>query len=148
MELDYTREETKQALILDVSLGMEAGKLVAQGAHQSVANVLKDGRIQEVDGQRCLVIPLDQDLEDWVAGRFKKIALAAKDGATVQSIYDKAIAMGLRATLITDAGLTHFDGVPTITGVGIGPHTPDKMKSLTGNLPLLRNKHLTPPEAK
>lgn len=139
IERDSTRPETKQVLVLDGSAGMSRGKLVAQGAHQAVANVVQDAEIVTHDGRRGIFIPTDEytELEDWLAGAFTKICLKAPDLAAIMDIHRQARQAGLRVTLITDAGRTEF-GKPTVTGVGIGPHIADKIDPITGHLPLYK----------
>jgi peptidyl-tRNA hydrolase len=44
---------------------------------------------------------------------------------------------GVRSSLITDAGLTEFAGVPTNTCVAIGPAWNEKVDAITGALKLL-----------
>ncbi len=141
---DTTRPDPKQVLVLDKGLGMSRGKLVAQGSHQSIALVTRDGEKITHEGRRGLFIPFDdlpdnsgQDLEDWLDHAFTKVTLAANGIAEIMDIYQKAKQAGLRCVLITDAGRTEF-GKPTVTGVGIGPHTPDKVDPITGHLSLYK----------
>ena len=51
-------------------------------------------------------------------------------------VYTEALDAGLPASIIKDAGLTEFDGIPTLTAVGIGPASPEAIDKITGNLPL------------
>jgi PTH2 family peptidyl-tRNA hydrolase len=52
-------------------------------------------------------------------------------------VINKAKEVGLITSLITDAGHTEFNGVPTITCGAVGPAYPDQLKDITGHLPLL-----------
>jgi PTH2 family peptidyl-tRNA hydrolase len=53
------------------------------------------------------------------------------------AIYEKALAAGLLAAMIVDAGLTEFGGVPTRTCCAIGPDWAEAVDAVTGELPLL-----------
>jgi PTH2 family peptidyl-tRNA hydrolase len=134
-----SKTEPKQVIILDKALGMSRGKLVAQGSHQSVALVLRDKEKIVHEGRAGYFIPFDddQDLEAWCDNAFTKVTLQANGIAEVLDIYQKAKQAGLRCVLIEDAGRTEF-GKPTVTGVGIGPHTPDKIDPITGHLSLYK----------
>jgi PTH2 family peptidyl-tRNA hydrolase len=134
--------EAKQWIILDKSLGMSKGKLVAQGSHQSVALILQDGEKITHAGRRGLFIPFEdttdgEALESWLDNAFTKVTLAANGIAEVMDIFQKARKAGLRVVLIEDAGRTEL-GRPTVTGVGIGPHTPDQVEGITDHLPLYK----------
>jgi len=52
-------------------------------------------------------------------------------------VYNKAKTAGLICSIIQDAGLTEFNGVPTLTCVAVGPDRSDKIDAITGKLPLL-----------
>jgi PTH2 family peptidyl-tRNA hydrolase len=131
------QREPKQVLVLDKDLGMSRGKLIAQGSHQSVDLILQDKETITHDGRRGYFIPLDDELENWCDNSYAKVSLAVRGIAELMDIYQKAKQAGLRVTLITDAGRTEF-GKPTVTGVGIGPHVPEKIDPITGHLPLYK----------
>jgi peptidyl-tRNA hydrolase len=48
-----------------------------------------------------------------------------------------AVDAGLICRTITDAGLTEFNGEPTITCMAIGPDTDEALAPITGHLTLL-----------
>jgi PTH2 family peptidyl-tRNA hydrolase len=125
--------EHKQTIVLRKDLNMRKGKMVAQGAHASMRAVLQVGR-QEGDNY---VIPLDDRLEPWLTGRFRKICVSVNSEAELLALYEKAQAAGLIAALIRDAGLTEFGGVPTYTALAVGPDRADRVDEITGGLPLL-----------
>lgn len=108
---------------------------MAQGAHASVGAIFSIGQIDE-SGEN-LVIPLkDPFVKAWVMGRFKKITLSVDNDEDLLKIHEKAIAAGLPCALIRDAGLTEFNGIPTLTAVGIGPGNPELIDAITGDLSL------------
>jgi len=125
--------EHKQTIVLRKDLNMRKGKMVAQGAHASLRAILQLGH--EDAGK--FVIPLDERLEPWLLGRFKKICVSVNSEAELLEVYEKARAAGLIAALIQDAGLTEFGGVPTYTAVAIGPDREDRVDAITGALRLL-----------
>ncbi|MGK4455994.1 peptidyl-tRNA hydrolase [Klebsiella pneumoniae] len=51
-------------------------------------------------------------------------------------MFQKAQEADLTVSLITDSGLTEFNGVPTNTCLAIGPHKASKIDAITGHLPL------------
>lgn len=112
---------------------MRKGKMVAQGAHASMRAILQLG---QQEGSNY-VIPLDDRVEPWLAGRFKKICVSVNSEAELLALYEKAQAAGLIAALIRDAGLTEFGGVPTYTALAVGPDRADRVDEITGGLPLL-----------
>ena len=125
--------EHKQTLVLRKDLNMRKGKMVAQGAHASLRAILQLGQRQE----GSFVIPLDERLEPWLLGRFKKICVSVNSEAELLSLHESATAAGLIAALIQDAGLTEFGGVPTYTALAVGPDREDRVDAITGTLPLL-----------
>lgn len=113
----------KQIIAIRKDLGMRAGKMVAQGAHASLAVVLAH---QD-----------DPRIKEWLDGSFTKVAVRVESLAELDALYLKAIREGLLASYIVDNGLTEFDGVKTPTAVAIGPDTEDKLHPVTGHLRLL-----------
>ena len=125
--------EHKQVIVLRKDLNMRKGKMVAQGAHASMRAILKLAtRVGD-----SLVIPLDSRIEPWLCGRFTKICVSVNSEAELLAIHEKAKAAGLVTSLILDAGLTEFGGVPTHTAVAVGPDEATKVNAITGELPLL-----------
>jgi peptidyl-tRNA hydrolase, PTH2 family len=125
--------EHKQVIVLRKDLNMRKGKMVAQGAHASMAAILGLAR-REGD---TLVISLDARVEPWLCGRFTKICVSVNSESELLGLHEKAKATGLLTSLIQDAGLTEFGGVPTYTAVAVGPDEGSKVDAITGGLPLL-----------
>lgn len=125
--------EHKQVIVLRKDLNMRKGKMIAQGAHASVAAILKGAQIRGDE----LCIPLDERNEPWLCGRFKKIAVSVNSEQELLALYAKATEAGLITALIQDAGLTEFGGVPTYTAVAIGPDREDRIDPVTRTLALL-----------
>ena len=125
--------EHKQVIVLRKDLNMRKGKMIAQGAHASVAAILKSAQRRGEE----LSIPLDERNEPWLCGRFKKIAVSVNSEQELLNLYERATQAGLITALIQDAGLTEFAGVPTYTAVAIGPDREDRIDPFTGALALL-----------
>jgi peptidyl-tRNA hydrolase, PTH2 family len=125
--------EHKQVIVLRKDLNMRKGKMVAQGAHASMAAILM---LAVREGDR-LVIPLDERIEPWLLGRFTKICVSVNSEAELLAIHEKSLAAGVLTSLILDSGVTEFGGVPTNTAVAVGPDQVSKVDAITGGLPLL-----------
>ena len=125
--------EHKQTIVLRKDLNMRKGKMVAQGAHASMRAILQLGRREGGN----FIVPLDERLEPWLLGRFKKICVSVNSEAELLQLHQQAKAAGLITALIQDAGLTEFGGVPTYTALAVGPDTEDRVDLVTGSLPLL-----------
>lgn len=114
----------KQMIVMRADLNMGSkGKWVAQGAHASLAAVLRhqdDPRVQE-----------------WLAGDFKKVTVRVESSDELYKLVGEASAAGLIVgPPIIDAGHTVFKE-PTLTCVAIGPDTDEKLNPITGHLRLL-----------
>ncbi len=124
--------ETKQVIVIRKDLNMRKGKMVAQGCHAAV--------------QVCTGLERDWDpdygypnkiYEEWVNGLQTKICVSVNSEQELQDIYDKARSIGIPCSIITDAGKTEFNGVPTKTCVAVGPGTVEDVDLITKGLPLL-----------
>lgn len=138
----------KQVIVVRKDLNMRKGKMVAQGAHASLAAVLSCAQSKDLN-KDFVVLPLTNSiplkdnqpyrtpLGEWILGNFKKVCVSVNSEQELLDIYNKATKAGLTASLIQDSGLTEFDGVPTYTSVAVGPDSDEKVNEITGNLPLL-----------
>ena len=124
--------EHKQIIILRKDLNMRKGKLVAQGAHASMGAILG---LCKQEGEK-LTLDMDERVEPWLTGRFKKICVYVNSEAELLDLYQQAKDAGMVASLIKDAGLTEFGGVPTYTAVAVGPDREDKIDAVCKHLPL------------
>ena len=153
-----SKVEPKQVIIVRKDLNMRKGKMVAQGAHASMAAILNLGRVErsysDIDGSLIdvsLQVPLvlaqqifngkpdiyHPAVIEWLEGRFTKICVSVDSEQELVDIINRAKSAGLVTSLITDAGLTEFGGVPTITCGCIGPAYPEEIDPFTGHLKLL-----------
>lgn len=115
--------------------GSRTGKYVAQGAHASMGALLKLGSANLVDNTFVIDMSLPA-VSAWVMGNFKKVTCYVNTEQELTDIYEAAKAAGITCSIIRDSGLTEFNGVPTLTAVGIGPDDETEINKITGHLPL------------
>lgn len=161
-----THDKVKQVIVMRTKYPdgkggarkLRTGKMIAQGAHASMAFLTRrlcaeDSHADE--GQ--LVLPtmgfddeadtihqnndlrqihLTEEEQLWVKHKFTKICVYVETEEELLAVHQAALNAGLTASLIQDAGDTEFDGQPTYTAVAIGPHLSSKLKPVTGHLPL------------
>lgn len=136
-------EDLRQIIVIRKDLPMTAGKMVAQGAHASMAVLLDypaQGWRAWLVKKLCpelFLLEFPLDLQTWLSGKFTKIAVRVESEAELVSVFEKASAAGLPCKMITDAGLTAFKGVPTRTCCAIGPASRSALDPITGGLKLL-----------
>ena len=131
---------SKQILIIRKDLGMRRGKQIAQGSHASLKvllDMMNPHPNESGQEERTLYIDHGSALDDWINGRFTKICVSVDSLDELTAIYEKAKSAGILCSLITDAGLTEFNGVPTITCAAIGPCWSTEVDPITGHLKLL-----------
>lgn len=130
----------KQVLVWRKDLVVRKGKFSSQIAHASIAWLTRrlqdNGEIDKIYGTRefsCRLSPAEQE---WIKGSFTKITLQVENENELLEIYQKAKDVGLVVELITDAGKTEFNGVPTNTCIGIGPDYEQNIDPTTKHLKL------------
>ena len=124
---------------------IRSGKIIAQACHASLKAILDlmqtepNEMTQSSEGNEEMKLFLEggSAIQDWINGRFTKICVSVNSEQELDEIYQKAKDKGLICSLITDAGLTEFNGVPTKTCCAIGPNWSDEIDEITGGLPLL-----------
>lgn len=139
--------EIKQVIVMRKDLKntkgekVRTGKLIAQGAHASMAvffdgshvNREKDGN-GDIDIQ--IVCSVTEDMLKWYESIFTKVCLAVNSKEELLELHEKAKLSALPTSLITDAGLTEFGGCPTETCIAIGPAKSEDIDKITGHLKL------------
>ena len=118
-----SQSELKQMIVMRKDLNMRKGKMVAQGAHASMKALLENWDHPYI--------------KQWLSGPFAKIAVGVDSEAELLDVMEKAKAAGLITALITDAGRTEFNGVPTNTCIAVGPASSEELAGITGHLKLL-----------
>ena len=119
----------KQVIVIRKDLKVRRGKECAQASHASLAFLTR--RIQK-NPTRVAKDLLNDVEREWVNGVFRKVCLQAQSEDELLGVFEAAKEAGLEVHLITDAGLTEFDGVATHTAVGIGPDLDERIDAITG----------------
>lgn len=113
---------------------LRTGKLIAQAAHASMAFLTNKIRNKDANSRS---LELTEEECKWIDGIFTKICVYVETEEELLHIFENAKKSGLTSYLMTDNGLTEFNGVPTHTAVAIGPHFSEKLNEVTGHLPLM-----------
>lgn len=136
---------TKQVIIVRTDLRnssgqkVRSGKLMAQVSHASMGALLKCFRKYKTNDDTTVYtceFGKNSVLHEWLEGKFTKICVAVDSEEELLNIYD-SIPDEIPSVLITDCGLTEFNGIPTNTCVGIGPYVSEEIDKITGHLKLL-----------
>lgn len=114
----------KQAVVVRTDIKMSKGKLAAQVAHASVIAAFESySKYREW-------------FEEWWRTGQKKVVLKVNSENELIELYERALRVGLPASLVADAGLTELPP-GTKTAIAIGPAPDDKVDAVTGHLKLL-----------
>lgn len=125
--------EYKQVILIRKDLNMSPGKMIAQGAHASLAAALDDS-YQSLSGNLCL--EMTTGLEEWLEGSQVKIVLGVSSEKELLDLYAKAQNANLPRSIIKDEGRTELRG-QNYTAAAIGPADPEEINNITGHLRLL-----------
>ena len=137
--------KSKMMIVMRRDLKMRKGKIAAQAGHACVDAVLmalsKEGRVSdfEMTADGLLLKYTDKEnspLSDWFAYGCAKICVYVDSEEALLEIAEKAKERGIIASVITDAGMTEFHGVPTKTCLALEPLPAEVADELTGDLPL------------
>lgn len=123
----------KQVIVIRKDLNMRKGKIAAQAAHASMKVFLNRSEMLAF----TLQVNLTPQMQNWLNGAFTKICVYVNSEEELLKLYEKAIENHIICSLITDNGLTEFNGIPTNTCIAIGPDFSNKIDDITGALPLL-----------
>lgn len=107
---------------------LRTGKLIAQGSHASMAFITR--RIENKED----LTPVQKE---WLNNSFVKICVYVESEEDLLAINEKAKEAGIECHLITDKGLTEFNGIPTNTCLALGPDYAEILDKITGHLKLL-----------
>lgn len=128
--------EVKQVIVVRKDLKMRRGKECAQVSHASMAwlsRAVTGAPEGKVDVRKLFSDPEWQ----WLTGPFAKVVLQVDSNEELRRVFGEAKRAGLKnVIMITDAGRTEFDGVPTQTCFAIGPDDAEKIDRVTGELKL------------
>ena len=137
--------KSKMMIVMRRDLKMRKGKIAAQAGHACVDAVLsaliKEGRANDFDVTQDGISYKDEDkpdtpLSEWFKYGCAKICVYVDSEEALLDIAEKAKERGIIASVITDAGMTEFHGVPTKTCLALEPLPSEVADELTGDLPL------------
>lgn len=112
----------KLVLVVRTDLDMGRGKIAAQVAHAAVA--------------AALAAQHGRDFRGWLLEGQPKVVLKVGSAAELSQIAADALAAGLAAEIIRDAGRTQLEP-GTLTCCAIGPAENSRVDAITGGLALL-----------
>ena len=137
--------KSKMMIVMRRDLKMRKGKIAAQAGHASVDAILaalcKEGRMADLEmtsegmALKNTGKP-DTPLSEWFKYGSAKICVYVDSEEELISIANKAEERGIIASVITDAGMTEFHGVPTKTCLALEPLAAHIADEITGGLPL------------
>ena len=137
--------KSKMMIVMRRDLKMRKGKIAAQAGHACVDAVLmalkKEERLEELvmTSEGMMLQESDKQstpLSDWFRYGCAKICVYVDSEQALLEIAQKARERGVLVSVITDAGMTEFHGVPTNTCLAFEPLPAEIADELTGALPL------------
>ena len=129
----------RQTIVLRTDLNMRKGKMCSQASHASMLSLVSHLHIDTIDKKAHIgtVIDIDSPLALWLSGSFDKITLGCNSEEELFELFNKAKSMNIPVVMITDNGVTEFNGVKTNTAIAIGPYHKDEIDKITKDLKLL-----------
>ncbi len=137
--------QSKMMIVMRRDLKMRKGKIAAQAGHACIDAVLmalnREGRLGDLEmtsgGMELkLTEKPASPLSDWFMHGCAKICVYVDSEDALLEIAQKAEERGIIASVITDAGMTEFHGIPTKTCLALEPLPAEIADELTGSLPL------------
>ncbi len=137
--------KSKMMIVMRRDLQMRKGKIAAQAGHACIDAILmalnKEGRMNDLEMTSDEMVLKGTDksrtpLSDWFIYGCAKVCVYVDSEVELLDIAKKAKEKGIIASVITDAGMTEFHGVPTKTCLALEPLPAEIADELTGDLPL------------
>jgi len=137
--------KSKMMIVMRRDLKMRKGKIAAQAGHACIDAILvalnKEGRLNdfEMTSEGVFLKNTEKSsspLSDWFMHGCAKVCVYVDSEEELLDIAQKAKERGIITSVITDAGMTEFHGVPTKTCLALEPLSAEVADELTGNLPL------------
>lgn len=137
--------KSKMMIVMRRDLKMRKGKIAAQAGHACINAILlalnKENRMNDfvMDGENLFLKTNDKlttPLSDWFKYGCAKVCVYVDSEDALLEIEHRAKEKGIIVSVITDAGLTEFHGIPTKTCLAFEPLTSEIVDEFTGNLPL------------
>ena len=136
---------SKMMIVMRRDLKMRKGKIAAQAGHACIDAILmalnKEDRMNDFEMTSGEMVLKDTDkprtpLSDWFIYGCAKVCVYVDSEEALLDIAQKAKEKGIIVSVITDAGMTEFHGVPTKTCLALEPLPAEIADELTGDLPL------------
>ena len=137
--------KSKMMIVMRRDLKMRKGKIAAQAGHACIDAILmalnKEDRMNDFEMTSGEMVLKDTDkprtpLSDWFIYGCAKVCVYVDSEEALLDIAQKAKEKGIIVSVITDAGMTEFHGVPTKTCLALEPLPAEIADELTGDLPL------------
>lgn len=137
--------KSKMMIVMRRDLKMRKGKIAAQAGHACIDAVImalsKEGRMNdfEITADGLSLKQTDKPttpLSDWFMYGCAKVCVYVDSEQALLDIAGKATERGIIASVITDAGMTEFHGIPTKTCLALEPLPAEMADELTGALSL------------
>lgn len=137
--------KSKMMIVMRRDLKMRKGKIAAQAGHACIDAILmalnKEDRMNDFEIISGEIVLKDTDkpitpLSDWFLHGCAKVCVYVDSEEALLDIAQKAKEKGIIASVITDAGMTEFHGIPTKTCLAFEPLPAEIADELTGDLPL------------
>lgn len=129
--MQQDKRDIKQMIIIRKDLKMRRGKEISQGCHACLGLILDAQRRGTIT--KAMKLWMDPDSQY----SFKKVCVYVESEGELLALAHQAYANKVPCKIITDAGHTEFNGVPTITCMALGPDYEDRIDEITEELPLL-----------
>ena len=126
--------EPKMVIVVRKDISMGKGKLAAQVAHAAMKFLF---RAHDRGSRSFIFCAKDKAEQQWITERFKKVVVSVDSEAELRELIAAGRNVSIEVNEIVDAGLTEFNGIPTLTCAAFGPDLPSRLDPLTGNLSLL-----------
>lgn len=117
----------KQVILIRKDLNMRKGKMVSQGAHASI-----NAYIQTLGRNDWRYIS-----SQWMDDNYTKIVLGVDSVEELYHLRTIAQLHEIPHYLVKDMGFTEFNGVETVTALGIGPYYSVDIDRITSKYKLL-----------
>ncbi len=137
------KSDVKQVIVVRSDLKMVRGKEDAQCGHAVIAwmacrmqmsNLWYNSDNKPV-GVHAKAKFTNVEVE-WLSGKNKKVTVVVGSEEELMEIDRRAKEAHILSYVITDEGLTQFNGVPTKTCLALGPDLSEKIDKITGHLKL------------
>ncbi len=134
--------DIKQTIVVRKDLNMRKGKIgsqVGHASHLSLINLMRKMYVTDDNGNETIILQMeygkDSYIGKWLEGEeYKKICLGCDSENELIHLYDVALSLGIPTIMVTDNGLTEFNGVKTNTCIVLGPFLDTEIDKVTSHL--------------